>query len=236
MAEKTQRPRLLHCPYADSLGNTPKERADKVNEVLKPLYGDALCALEFNEGDEENKAFRLLVMSRLSAQCTDKRVNIVSRELFRLYPDVYAMADAPIEEIERIVHSCGVYKVKARNIKDASIIIRDRYGGRVPDTYEELIKLPGVGMKIANLMMGELFSDPRIVPDTHCIRIAHRFKLTSSPEDPVRCERELSAIVEKSEQSDFCHRIVFFGREFCSAQGAKCDRCPIGIAYGDKRK
>ncbi len=234
MAEKTERKKLLVCPYAKALGRTPRKKAEKVTGILKEIYEESLCALEFNEGDRENTPYRLLVMSRLSAQCTDKRVNIVSKELFKEYPDVFSMAKAPLEDIERIVRPCGLYKTKAKNIKEACVIICEQYGGVVPRTYDDLIKLPGIGMKIANLMMGELFGDPRIVPDTHCMRISHRLMLTSVPDDPVKCERELSAIVEKKEQSDFCHRLVFFGREFCGAQSPKCKECPIAL-YASKK-
>ncbi|MBE6550799.1 MAG: endonuclease III [Ruminococcaceae bacterium] len=235
MAEKSERKKLLVCPYAKALGRTPKKKAERVSEILKNVYEDSLCALEFNEGDSKNTPYRLLVMSRLSAQCTDKRVNIVSKELFKEYPDVFSMAEAPLEDIERIVRPCGLYKTKAKSIKDACVIICREYGGVVPCTYDDLINLPGIGMKIANLIMGELYDDPRIVPDTHCMRISHRLGLTSVPDDPVKCERELSAIVEKKEQSDFCHRLVFFGREFCSAQGPRCGDCPISsFASGDK--
>ena len=231
MAEKGDRKKLLTCPYVRSLGRTPKKKAEKVNEILKTVYEESLCALEFNEGDRENMPYRLLVMSRLSAQCTDKRVNIVSKELFREYPDVSSMANAQLEDIERIVRPCGLYKTKAKSIKDACVIICEEYGGVIPSTYDELIKLPGIGMKIANLMLGELFGDPRIVPDTHCMRISHRLGLTSVPDDPVKCERELSAVVEKNEQSDFCHRLVLFGREYCSAQNPKCKECPFSLLF-----
>ena len=237
MAEKTERKKLLVCPYVKALGRTPRKRAESVNDILQEIYKESLCALEFAEGDAENMPYRLLVMSRLSAQCTDKRVNIVSKELFKEYPDVFSMAKAELEDIEHIVRPCGLYKTKAKNIKDACVIICEKHGGVIPDTYDELIKLPGIGMKIANLCMGELFGDPRIVPDTHCMRISHRLQLTSVPDDPVKCERELSAIVEKKEQSDFCHRLVFFGREFCSAQSPSCDKCPIAsFAFGETKQ
>jgi len=219
--------KLLACPHAQSFGKDAKARADHVSEKLKEIYPDSVCALEFGVGEKENAAFRLLVMARLSAQCTDKRVNEVCVELFEKYPAAYDMAYAPIEDIERIVRPCGVYRMKAANIKDASRIICEKYGGRVPETYDELVSLPGVGMKIANLLLGELFGDPRIVPDTHCMRLSYRFALTSSPSDPTKCERELSGLIEKREQSDFCHRLVMFGREYCRAQGARCGECPL---------
>ena len=201
--------------------NEKKIRAKKAVEVLKERYPDATCALEYG-GDP----WRLLVMGRLSAQCTDARVNIVCRELFRRFPDARAMADAPVAEIERLVFSCGVYKVKAQNIRDFSAIICEEFDGRVPDTMEALLTLPGVGRKIANLILGDIYGKPAIVADTHCIRISGRLGLCDS-KTPEKVEKTLVGLVEPAEQSDFCHRLVLFGREVCDARKPKCDECPL---------
>lgn len=198
-----------------------RERAAIVVEKLKQRYPDAACALEYG-GDP----WRLLVMGRLSAQCTDARVNVVCKDLFAAYPDVYAMARAEYADVERLVFSCGVYKVKAANIIDFSKIITEDFGGKVPDNMEDLLKLPGVGRKIANLILGDIYHKPAIVADTHCIRISNRWELCDS-DNPVKVERALSAIVPGEEQSDLCHRIVLFGRDICSARSPKCAECPF---------
>lgn len=198
-----------------------KARAAYVVAELEKIYPDAVCALE-SGGDP----WRLLVMGRLSAQCTDARVNTVCRELFAHFPDAAAMAAAPLEEIEKLVYSCGVYKVKAKNIRDFSAIITEEYGGRVPDSMEELLTLPGVGRKIANLILGDVYGKPAIVADTHCIRISNRLGLCDS-KVPEKVERTLSALVAPEKQSDFCHRLVQFGRDTCDARKPKCEACPF---------
>ena len=198
-----------------------KARAAYVVAELEKIYPDAACALE-SGGDP----WRLLVMGRLSAQCTDARVNTVCRELFAHFPDAAAMAAAPLEEIEKLVYSCGVYKVKAKNIRDFSAIITEKYGGRVPDSMEELLTLPGVGRKIANLILGYVYGKPAIVADTHCIRISNRLGLCDS-KVPEKVERTLSALVAPEKQSDFCHRLVQFGRDTCDARKPKCEACPF---------
>ena len=196
-----------------------KIRAAEVVRALEEKYPDATCALKY-EGDP----WRLLVMGRLSAQCTDARVNIVCEELFRRFPDAKAMADAPIGEIERLVYSCGVYKVKAQNIKDFSRIIVEEFDGQVPDTMEDLLTLPGVGRKIANLILGDIYGKPAIVADTHCIRISNRLGLANS-KTPEKVEKALVEIVDPEKQSDFCHRLVWFGREVCDARKPDCENC-----------
>lgn len=203
-----------------------RERIARVVEHLKAFYPEARCSLEY-EGDP----WKLLVMGRLSAQCTDERVNIVCRELFKQIPDVYAMASAPIFKIEEIIKPCGLFRMKAQNIKDASVrLIRD-YGGQVPDTMDELLKLEGVGRKIANLLLGDLFGKPAIVADTHCMRICGRLGMyKNGMKDPYKTELILSELVEPSEQSDLCHRLVLFGREYCSARAPRCGECPLGKA------
>ena len=198
-----------------------KARAAYVVAELEKIYPDAACALE-SGGDP----WRLLVMGRLSAQCTDARVNTVCRGLFAHSPDAAAMAAAPLEEIEKLVYSCGVYKVKAKNIRDFSAIITEKYGGRVPDSMEELLTLPGVGRKIANLILGDVYGKPAIVADTHCIRISNRLGLCDS-KVPEKVERTLSALVAPEKQSDFCHRLVQFGRDTCDARKPKCEACPF---------
>ena len=196
-----------------------KIRAAEVVRALEEKYPDATCALKY-EGDP----WRLLVMGRLSAQCTDARVNIVCEELFRRFPDAKAMADAPIGEIERLVYSCGVYKVKAQNIKDFSRIIVEEFNGKVPDTMEDLLTLPGVGRKIANLILGDIYGKPAIVADTHCIRISNRLGLANS-KTPEKVEKALVEIVDPEKQSDFCHRLVWFGREVCDARKTDSENC-----------
>ena len=200
------------------------KRAALAVEALKKIYPDAACALEWGGED----GWKLLVMGRLSAQCTDARVNIVCRELFSLFPTLEALADAPVEEIERIVRPCGLYRMKAKEIKGACRILIDDFGGVIPDKMEELLRLPGVGRKIANLLLGDIYKKPAVVADTHCIRICGR--LGFYPEelkDPVKVERIMSGYLEPEEQSDFCHRIVQFGRDVCIARAPKCGECPL---------
>ena len=199
-----------------------KELALRIVERLKEIYPDAPCALEY-EGDP----WRLLVMGRLSAQCTDKRVNIVCRELFSEFPTAKSMADGPIERIEEIIKPCGLYRMKARNIKDASAMLVSNFGGELPSDMDSLLTLPGVGRKIANLLIGDIFGGEAIVADTHCIRISSRLGLTPGITDPTRVEMELRKLIPGDEGSDFCHRIVIFGREVCSARAPGCQDCPL---------
>ena len=200
-----------------------RERLSEVVERLKEIYPNSECALEY-EGDP----WRLLVMARLSAQCTDARVNIVSKELFEVFPTALDMANGELSEIERIVKPCGLYRMKALNIKDSSAELIARFGGRVPDTMEELLSLPGVGRKIANLLLGDIYGLPAIVCDTHCMRICGRLGMyPESERDPVKIEKILRELMDPREGSDFCHRIVFFGREVCTARAPSCDGCPL---------
>ena len=201
-------------------------------EILKGVYPDAACALEW--GGEEG--WKLLVMGRLSAQCTDARVNIVCRELFSKFATMESLADAPIEEIERIVRPCGLYRMKAKEIKAACRMLIDDFGGVLPERMEELLKLPGVGRKIANLLLGDIYKKPAVVADTHCIRICGRLGFyPESLKDPVKVEKIMSECLEPSEQSDFCHRIVQFGRDICIARSPKCAECPMkGICSGKR--
>ena len=200
-----------------------KERIARIACELKKIYPNATCALEYG-----GEPWRLLVMGRLSAQCTDARVNIVCRELFGKYPTCVSLAKAPLEDIENIVRPCGLFRTKAKNIKDSCAMLCERYGGELPNTMEELLLLPGVGRKIANLLLGDIFHMPAIVADTHMIRICGRFGMyPQSLKDPHKVELLMSELVESNEQSDFCHRIVQFGRDVCTARSPKCDACPI---------
>lgn len=198
-------------------------RAAEVVAALKVLYPEAICALEAG-GDP----YRLLVMGRLSAQCTDARVNIVCRELFARYPTAADLAVAELADVERIVRPCGLYRTKARNIIDSAQLLVTDYGGELPSDMDELLKFPGVGRKIANLLRGDIFGLPAIVADTHCIRICGRIGFyPTTLKDPTRVEKIMVKLVEDAEQSDFCHRIVQFGRDVCTARAPRCDACPI---------
>ena len=200
-----------------------RDRIARIVEELKKLYPSSECALEYG-----GEGWKLLVMGRLSAQCTDARVNIVCRELFSVYPTCDSLASAPYEKIEEIIRPCGLFRTKAKNIKDSCAILCEKYGGVLPDTMEELLLLPGVGRKIANLLLGDIFGKPAIVADTHMIRICGRFGMyPQKMKDPYKVELIMSELVEPKEQSDLCHRIVQFGRDVCSARSPKCDICNI---------
>ena len=200
-----------------------KAQLSRIIERLKEVYPTAECALNY-EGD----AWKLLVMGRLSAQCTDARVNEVCRELFRVFPTARDMAEGDISEIERIVKPCGLFRMKAANIKDASALLVEKYGGTLPDTMDELLEFPGVGRKIANLLLGDIFGKPCVVCDTHCIRICGRLGMyPESEKNPEKIERILTELIDGNEGSDFCHRIVWFGRDVCSARAPLCDECPL---------
>ena len=191
--------------------------------ALSSLYPDAQCSLEY-DGDP----WRLLIAARLSAQCTDARVNIVCRPLFEKYPTVYDMADARLGELEELIRPCGLFRTKAESCKKMSQKIVSDFGGRVPDTMDALLSLPGVGRKIANLVLGDIYGVPGIVADTHCIRLNGRFGFyDESLKDPMKVERILSAVVPPKEQSAYCHRMVLFGREYCDARVPRCAECPL---------
>ena len=199
---------------------TKKQRALEIIERLKQEYPDAECSLDYDQ------AWKLLVIVRLAAQCTDARVNVVVEKLYEVFPDVNALADAPVEEIEKIVHPCGLGKSKARDISACMKIIRDEYHGGVPDDFDALLKLPGVGRKSANLIMGDVFGKPAIVTDTHCIRLVNRFGLVDGIKEPGKVEKELWKIIPPEEGNDFCHRLVYHGREICTTRTKPyCDRC-----------
>lgn len=215
------------CPVLAAMSRSKKTRSLFLRKILQEEYPDAVCALDF-----AGSPFRLLVMARLSAQCTDQRVNEVSRDLFRRFPDIRSFADADLNELEKAIRPCGLFRSKARQIRDMSQILSDQYRGEVPRTKKELMALPGVGEKIANLMLGDVFDDPHIVADTHCIRLSLRFGLTES-RDPSRVTRDLERIIPKEEQSDFCHRIILLGREFCRARSPRCSDCPLMKRFGN---
>lgn len=199
---------------------TKKQRTLEIIERLKKEYPDAACTLDYDQ------AWKLLVSVRLAAQCTDARVNVVVEGLFEKYPSVEALAAADVEDIEAIVRPCGLGKSKARDISACMKMLRDEYDGKVPDDFNALLKLPGVGRKSANLIMGDVFGKPAIVTDTHCIRLTNRMGLVDGIKEPKKVEMELWKLVLPEEGSDFCHRLVMHGREICTARTKPyCDRC-----------
>ena len=200
---------------------TKKQRAIAAVEGLKAAYPDAICSLT-----AENP-LQLLIAVRLSAQCTDARVNLVTPALFARFPTLDSLADADPEEVGEYIRSCGLYKTKAKDIVAMCRMLRDVYGGAIPDTVEELTKLPGVGRKTANLVCGDVYGKPAVVADTHCIRITGRLGLTDGTKDPYKVEMQLRKILPPDESNDFCHRLVLFGRDTCSARSPKCGECPL---------
>ena len=209
-----------------------KKRLAEIVEKLKEIYPQAECALEY-EGDP----WKLLVMGRLSAQCTDARVNIVCRDLFRVFPTAEAMAEGELSVIEEIVKPCGLYRMKASSIKAASFMLVNEYGGKLPADMDALLTFPGVGRKIANLLLGDVYGLPSVVCDTHCMRICGRFGMYREDlRDPVKIEKILLELLPEGEGSDFCHRIVNFGRDVCTARSPKCDNCPLSELCLHKEK
>ena len=199
---------------------TKEQRTLEIIDRLKKEYPDAQCTLDYKE------AWKLRVSVRLAAQCTDARVNVVVAGLFEKYPSVEALAAADVEDIEAIVRPCGLGKSKARDISACMKMLRDEYDGKVPDDFNALLKLPGVGRKSANLIMGDVFGKPAIVTDTHCIRLTNRMGLVDGIKEPKKVEMELWKLVPPEEGSDFCHRLVMHGREICTARTKPyCDRC-----------
>lgn len=199
---------------------TKKQRALEIIDRLKKEYPDSDCTLEYNE------AWKLLVSVRLAAQCTDARVNVVVQDLYKKFPDIDALASAAPEEIEEIVKPCGLGKSKARDINACMKIIRDQYQGQVPDDFDALLRLPGVGRKSANLIMGDVFGKPAIVTDTHCIRLVNRFGLVDGIKEPKKVEIALWKLIPPEEGNAFCHRLVDHGRAVCTARTKPfCDKC-----------
>lgn len=209
--------------YAFKGGGLMENKVTAIIDILKQRYQDAPCALHYK------KDYELMISVRLAAQCTDARVNLITPALFAAYPTLEAMAGADITHVEKLVHSCGFYKHKARDIVLACQMLISEYGGKVPGTMEELLRIPGVGRKTANLLLGDLYSVPgSVVCDTHCIRICGRLGLSKGKE-PEKVEHQLRKILPPEESSDFCHRIVLFGREICTARSPKCSECPLAI-------
>ncbi|MCR5801356.1 MAG: endonuclease III [Lachnospiraceae bacterium] len=199
---------------------TKKELASEVIKRLKKEYPDTGCSLEYSD------AWKLLVSVRLAAQCTDERVNIVVRDLYDKFPDIDALADADVNDIEKIVRPCGLGKSKAKDIKACMSMLRDEYGYRVPDTMDDLLRLPGVGRKSANLILGDVYGKPAIVTDTHCIRLCNRIGLVKDEYDPAKVEKALWKIVPPEEGNNLCHRFVDHGRKVCSARkDPDCENC-----------
>lgn len=191
-------------------------------EELKKLYPEGLCSLQYP------KPYELLFSVRLAAQCTDERVNMVTPALFARFPTLESLAQADPAEVETYIHSTGFFRAKARDIVAASRMLVEQYGGRVPDTMEELLKLPGVGRKTANLILGDVYHTPGVVvADTHCIRITGRLGLTDGTKDPAKVEEQLRKVLPPEESNDFCHRLVLHGRAVCTAREARCGLCPL---------
>lgn len=200
---------------------TKKQRALLAIDGLKALYPDAICSLTYEHPHQ------LLMAVRLSAQCTDARVNIVTKDLFAKYPTLESMAEAEFEEVEPIVRPCGLGKTKAKDLIEMAKKLLEEYDGMIPDRMEELLKLPGVGRKTANLVLGDIYGQPSIVTDTHCIRICGRLGLTDGSKVPLSVENQLRKILPPEESGDFCHRLVLFGREYCISRSPRCNECPL---------
>ena len=190
-------------------------------EELKKLYPDAVCSLDYR------KDYELLFSVRLAAQCTDARVNLVTPALFERFPSLEAFAQATPEEVGEYVHSCGFWRAKAKDIVGSAQMLLSDFGGRVPDTMEDLLRLPGVGRKTANLILGDIYGKEGYVCDTHCIRITGRLGITDGSKDPRKVEQQLRKVIAPEESSDFCHRMVLHGRALCMARGPKCGECPM---------
>ena len=197
---------------------------EQINEIVRLLlaeYPEEKCSLQYEKPHE------LLFAVRLSAQCTDERVNLVTPALYERFPTLEAFAEADVEEVEKYVHSCGFYNTKAKDLVECAKLLLDRHGGRVPDTMEELTALPGVGRKTANLILGDVYSQPAYVCDTHCIRITGRMGLTDGSKDPLSVEKQLRQIIPGEESSNFCHCMVLHGRALCMARKPNCAECPL---------
>lgn len=207
-----------------------KKKVRNILDALNLRYPDAICALHYQ------KDYELMIAVRLSAQCTDARVNLVTPALFAAYPTLEDMANADITDVENYIHSCGFYRQKAKDIVLACQMLLTEYGGKVPGTMEDLLRLPGVGRKTANLLLGDLYQEPgSVVCDTHCMRICERLGLSKGRE-PEKVEKQLRAVLPPEESSDFCHRIVLFGREICTARSPKCAECPLAIYCNEINK
>ena len=207
-----------------------KKKIRGIIDSLNDRYPNALCALNYQ------KDYELMIAVRLSAQCTDARVNLITPALFAAYPTLEAMANADITDVEKYIHSCGFFRQKAKDIVLACQILLTEHGGKVPGTMEELLRLPGVGRKTANLLLGDLYGVPgSVVCDTHCMRICERLGLSKGRE-PEKVEKQLRTVLPPEESSDFCHRIVLFGREICTARSPKCEECPLALYCNEINK
>ena len=209
-----------------------KEQVDAIIAALKTLYPDALCSLDYE------KDYELLFSVRLAAQCTDARVNLVTPALFARYPTLEAFAAADADEVGTYIQSCGFWRAKARDIVGSAKMLVERFGGKVPDNMEDLLSLPGVGRKTANLILGDIYGKDGYVCDTHCIRITGRLGITDGSKDPVKVEQQLRKAIPPAESGPFCHRMVLFGRDVCTARSPKCEDCPLkaDCAQGKKLK
>ena len=197
-----------------------QEKAVQICNILDTVYPDAVCSLQFE------KPYELMIATRLSAQCTDARVNIVTKELFQKYPTLDAFADADLSELEQDVHPCGFYKAKAKSIKEMCQRVREVFGGVVPDNMDDLLTLPGIGRKTANLLLGDVYGKAAVVTDTHCIRISGRLGLTKN-HAPEQVEKDLRKVLPPERSNRYCHQMVLFGRDVCTARNPKCAECPL---------
>ena len=198
-----------------------KKDVNAIIEALKGLYPDAICSLDYE------KDYELLFSVRLSAQCTDARVNMVTPALFQRYPTLADFAAADVDEVGQYIHSCGFWRAKARDIVGSAQMLLSDYGGKVPDNMDDLLRLPGVGRKTANLVLGDIYGKEGYVCDTHCIRITGRLGITDGSKDPLKVEQQLRKAIPPQESNHFCHRMVLFGREWCTARSPRCGDCPI---------
>jgi endonuclease-3 len=207
---------------------TKKEKGAEVVRILKDHYPDT-CSLE------AHKPYELLFATRLSAQCTDARVNLVTAVLYDRFPTLEALASADLEELCEIIKPCGLFRTKANDIKNAAIMLLEQYNGVVPNTMEDLLKLPGIGRKTANLILSDVYGHPAIVADTHCIRISNKLGLTTKDcgKDPYKVEMALKKVIEPTEQASLCHRFVHFGRDICTARNPQCSICPLNHLCSD---
>lgn len=200
-----------------------KKNISAIIEQLKVMYPGAECSLDYK------KDYELLISVRLAAQCTDARVNLVTPALFARFPSLEAFAEADVDEVGEYVHSCGFWRAKARDIVLCAQMLLREYGGKVPDTMEELLKLPGVGRKTANLLLGDIYGKEGYVCDTHCIRITGRLGITDGSKDPLKVEMQLRKVIPPEESNDFCHRMVLHGRALCMARSPQCGLCPLAV-------
>lgn len=207
-----------------------EQQLRQIIELLKGLYPDALCSLQYEKPHE------LLFAVRLSAQCTDARVNLVTPALFARFPTLESFAEADPAEVGEYIHSCGFYNSKSKDLVACAQMLLEKHGGRVPDTMEELTALPGVGRKTANLILGDVYGQPSYVCDTHCIRITGRLGITDGSRDPQQVERQLRQVLPPEESGNFCHRMVLFGRDTCTARNPKCDVCPLRALCAEAAK